>query len=604
MNKIFNYLLLLCCLFGAAQSLKAQGEQGTDDDGFVVQITSPASIAQTIFHGFDEGVCQWVGQSFTAGTSEPYGVSLTEDLCGDVVWADDSLGCTPGVKDLTGKFALMRRGSCNFSLKMYHAQERGAIACIVLNNYGTAADGPCSTYSGTLLFGGMAGGDSASAVNIPAVFLERQTAEAIDGALAAGEAVNICFAFPRMSTPTSASMYATPLSQVDTMAAITVLYNNRSLATQTDVNVKAEIFDPSGALHGTMVYNMPVSEPSIDSFIVFPPYYAPPMKGKWTVRFTNDKYSESIDTVYSYFEHTDYTFATDNLVIDPGGVGPRNSDFENFNFKIQSGGLVLTGDAPAKATYATFAISNIDSVYIDNNPTANIIGIGVYKADVDGDGDGELSATTSSFNDMAAGLISYFSYEMTANDENDKLIHVPLTDLITGEDGVVLEPNQAYYVSLFYDGLEAGTGRCVRFGNSLLVNYASFDTYPTTPLEFGQLYGAGWDGAIVIQRLQLDGFVPGVKTVEPNVLADSKINITPNPANEFVNLELKLDAVNPSVAVSILDGRGKLVTGSQVEKNIQNGVMNLDVKNLASGVYYLWIRSAEGSTMKKIVVCH
>jgi len=58
MNKIFNYLLLLCCLFGVAQTLNAQGEQGTDDDGFVVQITSPASIAQTIFHGFDEGVCQ------------------------------------------------------------------------------------------------------------------------------------------------------------------------------------------------------------------------------------------------------------------------------------------------------------------------------------------------------------------------------------------------------------------------------------------------------------------------------------------------------------------------------------------------------------------
>lgn len=576
----------------------ANAQNGTDDDGFVIQITSPASIAQTIEHGADAGICQWVGQA-------DWGPDLTDDLCGDVVWADDSLACAPLTNgaSLAGKFALIRRGTCGFSLKVYHAQQAGAIAVIVLNHYANAADGPCSTYvpSG-LLFGGMSGLDSATAVTIPAVFLERQNGEDITGALDAGQTVHVCFTFPRMSSPTSASQYATPLAQVDTMQAITVVYNNRSGATQTDVNLKAEVFNPSGSSLGSVTYNMPVCEPSADSFIVFPSFFAPPALGKHKVVFTNDKFTESRDTVYSYFAHTGFTFATDNLATDPGGIGPSNDQFTTAGFYIQSGGIVFMGDAPGKATYATFGISNIDSVYVENDPTANVIGIALYKADVDGDGAGDLTA--SFIDDLGAGLISYAEYQMTGNEVNDAMIDVPLTDINSGDPGVALDPNGVYYISLIYDGLLAGTGRCVRFVNSTDVGYASFNTYPTTPLYLGSLFTGGWQGAIVAERLQLEGFTPGVKTVEPKSLDASKINITPNPANDIVNLELKLASVNASVAVSVLDSKGRMVIGSKVEKNLQNGVMTFNVNSLPSGVYYLWIRTAEGSAMKQVVVAH
>lgn len=569
MNKLFNFLLLLALCLGVSQTLNAQAAEGTDDDGFVVQITSPANIAQDLYNGQP---CGWEGSV--------YGPSLTADqaFCGDVVWGHDSLGCTPLTEDLTGKIVLLRRGICNFSLKVYNAQAAGAIACVIITHYTSAAEGPC-----TLSLGAMSGGDSATAVTIPNIIIHRQTGEQIDAALAAGQPVEMCFAFPRMLSPTSASMYATPLGQVDTMQAITVLYNNRSGVTQTDVTLKAEFISPSGASNGTISYTMPVCEPGVDSFIVFPPHAVPAELGKHTVLFTNNKYSESLDSVYSYFEHTNFTFATDNLVTDPGGVGPADADFATNGFYIQSGGLTLMGDAPATAKYATFGISNIEAVYVDGDPTANIIGVAVYKADVDGDGGGDLSA--SFIDDLGAGLISYNEYVMTGNEVNDQLISVPLLDLNTNEHGIALEANQAYYVSLIYDGTTAGLGVCVRFMNSLDVAYAAFTGYPTTPLYFGQLFTGGWSGAMVIQRMELDGFVPGTNTAEPKTLADAKVNITPNPANEFVNLELKLDEVNPSVAVSILDGKGRMVVGSQVEKNIQNGVMTFDVKSLPSGVY-------------------
>ena len=118
----------------------------------------------------------------------------------------------------------------------------------------------------------------------------------------------------------------------------------------------------------------------------------------------------------------------------------------------------------------------------------------------------------------------------------------------------------------------------------------------------GQLFGGGWQGAIVVQRLQLYGFDPTVSTAEPKTLAATKINISPNPANDIVNLELKLDAINPSVAVSILDNQGRMVVATQVERDIQNGIMTFNVNSLPAGVYHFWIRTAEGSTMKQLVI--
>ena len=596
LTKFPALLLLALAQLLMVQSASAQNVLGTGDDGFVVQITSPASIVQTLQHGADDGVCQWIGQS-------EWGVDLTEDFCGEVVWADDSLACGPltNPNALAGKIALIRRGACGFSVKVYWAQQAGAIGAIILNHYANPQDGPCTTYANATQFlGGMSGLDSAAAVNIPAIFLERQTGEDIDGALAAGETVNVCFTFPRMSLPTAASMYATPLSQVDTMQAITVTYNNRSGVQQTDVNLKADFFDPSGTLTGSVTYNMPVCEPSADSFIVFPPYYAPPAKGRHTVVFTNDKFTESRDSVVAHFAHTDFTFATDNLVLDPGGIGPSDEQFAEAMFYIQSGGIVFTGDVPAKATYATFGISNAADIFVDGDPSANIIGIALYRADVDGDGGGDLSS--SFIDDLGAGLISYVDYQITGNEVDGQLIHVPLTDLSTGDDGVDLDANTGYYISLIYDGLSAGTGVAARFANTTDVGYAAFTGYPTTPLYLGQLFGGGWQGAIVVQRLQLDGFDPTVSTAEPKTLAATKINISPNPANDIVNLELKLDAINPSVAVSILDNQGRMVVATQVERDIQNGIMTFNVNSLPAGVYHFWIRTAEGSTMKQLVI--
>jgi len=79
----------------------------------------------------------------------------------------DTAACGPVVNTaaVAGKIAFIYRGTCNFSLKAYNAQAAGAVGCVIVNNE-----------SGNLI--NMLGGDSASAIHIPTIFISD-----IDGAI-------------------------------------------------------------------------------------------------------------------------------------------------------------------------------------------------------------------------------------------------------------------------------------------------------------------------------------------------------------------------------------------------------------------------------------
>lgn len=595
-TKFPSLLLLLLGQLCWMQSAQAQNVLGTGDDGFLIQINTPASIAQTIEHGFDPDVCQWIGQT-------EWGADVTEEFCGQVVWAADSLGCAPltNPSEVAGKIALLRRGTCSFSLKTYHAQQAGAIGAIIINHFTNTLDGPCTTYANATQFlGGMTAVDSASAIHIPAVFLERETGQDIAGALDAGEEVNLCFTFPTSIEAYGAYHYATPLTQVDSLYNIGVRFVNRESTPLTDLVLKADITGPNGYSYAYTTA-APEIAPAEEVVVYMDPYLPPAVVGTYTITFTNNKYTNAQDSLVRKFAITDYTYASDNLTLQLDGGADRNDLFvtgdKPFNYQI--GGLSLTGPNGGVATHATFGIANIDSVY-SGNPSSDIIAILLLDGDSDGDGAINLLGTGGSWDDINSDLVGYANYTLVGNETEDKLIDIALEDINNGGP-VTLKPSHPYYLTILYDGINNGSGRNVALSNSSHENYLVF---PTVAMYLGQFYNSVWGDRSVVHRLQLEGFVPGSKVVEPKKLADSKINITPNPASEFVNLQLNLDAVNPSVAVSLLDGKGQMVAGTQVEKNIQNGVMNFNVKGLPSGTYYFWVRTAEGSTMKKVVVAH
>ena len=129
---------------------------------------------------------------YVAGTAE-FGDQLSDDpVVGDVVIVDDGLqNPTDGCEEINngdevqGKIALIDRGECSFSLKVFNAQQKGAIAVIICNNQGTGVIN-------------MAGRENADLITIPSVFMSRSDCNQIR--VAAGSDLRISLATPEEST--------------------------------------------------------------------------------------------------------------------------------------------------------------------------------------------------------------------------------------------------------------------------------------------------------------------------------------------------------------------------------------------------------------------
>jgi uncharacterized repeat protein (TIGR01451 family) len=92
----------------------------------------------------------------------------------------DTDACTEVMNDLTGKIAIIDRGGCFFSTKVYNAQMRGAVGAIVCNIPGATTAGD----DGNDAFG-MMGADNAADVTIPSLGVGKNTCDRIKLSLAA-----------------------------------------------------------------------------------------------------------------------------------------------------------------------------------------------------------------------------------------------------------------------------------------------------------------------------------------------------------------------------------------------------------------------------------
>jgi subtilisin family serine protease len=99
----------------------------------------------------------------------------------DVVAADPILACDPLVNDLTGKIALISRGTCNFSVKIENAVNAGATAVLVY----TTPTQPKTVMGGTA---------SELTLSIPGVMIDNSPGVALLAELTAGRSVNVTLA--------------------------------------------------------------------------------------------------------------------------------------------------------------------------------------------------------------------------------------------------------------------------------------------------------------------------------------------------------------------------------------------------------------------------
>lgn len=136
-----------------------------------VNISAPASIA-------GDYLSKQAGFGALAN-GESGQVVLADD--GDVTGAGGTIndGCQAIINDVSGKIAMINRGTCGFSVKAASAQAAGAIAVIVCNNLTAFPDS-------TIFMGNGAGDFSVCDLDIPAVMLSYGACEIIKAELANG----------------------------------------------------------------------------------------------------------------------------------------------------------------------------------------------------------------------------------------------------------------------------------------------------------------------------------------------------------------------------------------------------------------------------------
>ncbi len=137
----------------------------TGDSYFVsasnITVNSPASIAD----------------DYQSYPTTAFGPEITSVVTGDLILANDAAaaapveGCNAFGSSALGKIALIRRGNCNFTQKIKHAQDNGAIGAIMMNNV------PGEPVP-------MGGADAT--ITIPSVMISQADGDLLEAALASG----------------------------------------------------------------------------------------------------------------------------------------------------------------------------------------------------------------------------------------------------------------------------------------------------------------------------------------------------------------------------------------------------------------------------------
>ena len=134
-----------------------------------------------ITRGFEIEAPSSVSGTYQTGVALFGPSQLNNDIEAEIILVDDGVGVTTDACDpilngdeFAGKIAMVDRGDCQFSEKVFAVQKEGAAACIICNN--NPGEGIIN----------MSGGINADSVTIPSTFLSREDCEILKRALDEG----------------------------------------------------------------------------------------------------------------------------------------------------------------------------------------------------------------------------------------------------------------------------------------------------------------------------------------------------------------------------------------------------------------------------------
>lgn len=541
-----------------------------------------------------DGEMVLVDDGTTPGTTDANGNSphpTIQDACDSTTW----------IQDLTGKVAVFYRGACEFGLKAFNAQKRGAIACFMINHTGDAV--------------GMAGGTYGPNVTIPMVMVSEDDGNAIAACLGGGGTMQVFIGskvglYPNdMGTDKANVMMArstgNPLSISQDSSEFNInlgMYAyNVGQNTQNGVTINATIEYMGSVIHS--VTSAPLTFPAPDTsfvdtqFVDLGNYGRNPawLTGEYTLTYTINT-SVSDDAPADNVHVSKFRITADNIYAKSQLVG-ANEPFSSTAYSLNE---------------TTTQYDNWEACITFQNSNASRL-----KAM------GMTYSCTPVGQTMAGELIEGRLYEW--NDAFTDLNDAAYTAI----DGGIWTLNQVGGFTDFYlDETEDGVLKYAQFdeapitlvdnqrylfcmyneSDSLRISYDTQKDYSSTifdgapvewtvalkvapnaqPVEWYGNNGFGYD-AVPSITANFDLTPTSVEETANNTVSTPY----PNPAANLLSIPVKNTEVG-NVVVEVFDVTGKLVhTENSV---IGNGVLTVNVAAIANGSYVFKTTFANGAS--------
>lgn len=598
MKRLFT--LMSCCLLAVATLT-----------GQAVIINSPAELAG--------------GYDFDAAD---FGADITSDIwTADAIFVDDGTefptqGCEAAINgdDLTGKIALIDRGSCEFGLKCLNAEEAGAIAAVVVNS----APG-----GGTIVMGaGAVGGQ----VTIPCVMIPFEVGQLIRTELVTGS-VNMTIGNV-MPPPPPANDLAVfnsrilvpvlgtiPASQVKNPGdfvftpGVEVINRGTNDAPNYNINVTID-HEPFGA-GGGEVYNESFSSSDAllagdtTDLILFP-QFDPVNIGEGIYTYNYSVQSDSTDDT-NFNNSAGGTFTLlDRLIYSKASWDPALQQPRIIASTTIAGGGPIEFITPLEIKYGSN--HKIDSIQVEVRLSGGLANVPVEGYVYEWNDDGDCIVALE---ELVVVGISFFTFS-SDTEEDAANITLPVLDLVTFEPiGVEIpEDNRKYLVGVRYNG----GSETVSFGFDSSIDYVRTEEWKMadsvfTDLDYGSISADEWDDATNVPT----GFIlftGGVTSSTGVILTDLTsstrepladldhfdLSVFPNPVSEVLTARLDFNESSDFLEFYIVNGLG------QVEQRERRTNVNLqeqatfDVSGLPAGDYHLVLRTEYGLRAQSFVV--
>lgn len=562
----------------------------------------------------------------------PWGAVLTSRAHEEVVRFSDSEACNT-VTGVSGKWALIYRGNCEFGLKALNAQNAGAIGVIIWNHT------PDELVN-------MGAGASGASVTIPVLFVTKQDGQAINNQLIGGQQVFISIspwgfgknhdlAFLNGSLAASPGM-AIPLHQMDGTdipayrGYTGALVANTGASTETNVKVKSTVtFTPGGSTTPTPFYEdsaMVSTFSTTDSVmtVVSPRSYkfTPNQTGTYDVQYTLS--ADDVDE-FTFDNTQDYSFAITNDVFCRG------------RYDLNTGKPVITGYSRINSTTLPwtwgpmfynrkggYQLKQLQFALTDQDtsthafPGGQFIDAYVFKW-VDINGDQHITGDELTLKGAAVK-------EFIGLDSPKKVMTIDIGNPLDGQPATIVSEDTSYYwiaVNLGTDFRLSVDSRSNYFSRAWSAKYAttpSFDfwgpgilktkadivatdTVRAIPYGVTLANSAIIDSAAYHQQFS----VPAVAlitsmwpvSVKNTNKIEEKFTVYPNPATDVLYTKLSLDKPS-NVYLKVMDDLGRQISVSR-HTNVQNEALSVDVQNLAPGNYYVVLIADNKAMVKPFV---